>query len=51
MQIRSSLQVQLAESYFFNEFVNLKIVKKKKKKKKKCILFIFLYLANTSPWD
>ena len=47
MQIRSSLKVQLAESYFLNEFVNPKIVKKKKKKKK-CILFI-LYLANTCP--
>ena len=46
MQIRSSLKVQLAESYFLNEFVNPKIVKKKKKKT--CILFI-LYLANTSP--
>ena len=44
MQIRSSLRVQLTQSYFFNEFVNPKIVKT-------CILFIFLYLANISPWD
>ena len=41
MQIRSSLQVQLAESYFFNEFVNLKIVKKKKKKVYSIHLLVF----------